>query len=194
MKQNLADTMTQANKDYPSGSGEWYKFLEGDNEMRILTAFHVYAEHFSMSGYKGVCLGKEEGCQGCEEGTKPTAKWLAWGANKEGLQLYKFGHKIIEQISAYQNDPEYAFDEFPMPYTINVKAKNAGSKEVVYNVIPRKVSEVNAKTIEALEKNHTPEQIVDAMKEKKQKGDEADDPSPEIVYPQEDINPDDIPF
>ena len=95
-KQNLNDTIDQANKDY--GGSDFFKFEEGNNEMRILTPFHVYAEHYSPSGYKGVCLGKENDCGGCEEGTKPTAKWLAWGVNKDGLKLFKFGHKIIKQV------------------------------------------------------------------------------------------------
>ena len=201
-KQNLNDTIDQANKDY--GGSDFFKFEEGNNEMRILTPFHVYAEHYSPSGYKGVCLGKEEGCEGCKEGTKPTAKWLAWGANKEGLKLFKFGHKIIKQISALQNDTEYSFEEFPMPYPINIKADGAGETTVVYTVMPRKVSKVNADLIKSLEDKLMPNQIVDGMKDKKKGVSEGDKQASEeynnmgekgkVDYPDEEINPDDIPF
>jgi hypothetical protein len=43
---------------------------------------------------------------------------------------------IANAIGGFQADPEYAFDEMPMPYDININAQNAGTKEVVYNVIP----------------------------------------------------------
>ena len=201
-KQNLNDTIDQANKDY--GGSDFFKFEEGNNEMRILTPFHVYAEHYSPSGYKGVCLGKEEGCGGCKEGTKPTAKWLAWGANKEGLKLFKFGHKIIKQISALQNDTEYSFEEFPMPYPINIKADGAGETTVVYTVMPRKESKVNADLIKSLEDKLMPNQIVDGMKDKKKGVSESDKQASEeynnmgekgkVDYPEEEIDPNNIPF
>jgi hypothetical protein len=35
-----------------------------------------------------------------------------------------------------QLDPDYVFEEVPMPYNINIQTENAGKKEAKYTVIP----------------------------------------------------------
>jgi hypothetical protein len=47
---------------------------------------------------------------------------------------------FYDQIEALQTNPEYAFDEVPMPYEITLNAKGAGSKEVVYTVTPARAN------------------------------------------------------
>ena len=201
-KQSLDESIDEANKAY-GGPSDYYKLKNGDNLVRILTPFKVYGKHFSKSGYKGVCIGREEGCKGCEEGTKPNAKWLAWGYvpakwNDEivnELRLLDFGYKILTQLRDWQKDDERGFAEFPMPYAINIKTQNAGQTDVIYTVMPRKDSPVDEAMMIAMEKKQTPEQIVEAMKEKKGKGDkQVALTGKNYEYPQDSIDPDDIPF
>lgn len=44
---------------------EWYKLQEGSNRIRILSPLAVVVKHYIEGGYKGNCLGKDDGCPGC---------------------------------------------------------------------------------------------------------------------------------
>ena len=204
VKQSLDETIEHANKEY-GGPSEYYKLKNGANLIRILTPFKVYGKHFAKMGYKGICIGKDEGCKGCAEGTKPSAKWLAWGYVPEAvgdkfqnkLALLEFGYTIVSQLRDLQKDDEHGFEEFPMPYPINVKTDKVGTTDVTYTVIPRKESPIDEELLKELAKENTPEQIVEAMKEKKGKKSEVEPSEARgagIEYPRDDINPDDIPF
>ncbi len=163
----LNDSMKEATAKYGGGS-EWIQLEQGDNgPFRLLIAPFVYAEHYSPFGYKGVCIGQDKGCEGCKEGTKPTPKWLAWASTSTEVGLAKFGYSIIKQLASFQENPEYAFTEYPMPWTFTIK-KTGEKLDTEYSVVPaRSNSEVDAKTVALLEKKKTPEQIVESMKEKK---------------------------
>jgi len=204
-KQDLGASLDEGNEKY-GGLSDFYKMEEGDNIMRILTSFHLYGEHYHPTDRdrSGVCIGKDENCLSCnheEKPSVPTARWLAWAVNAEGLKLVKFGTRIMKSLKALQNESDWQFEGFPMPYIINVKATGAGTKEVVYTVIPKKPTEVKEDVMEALEKKLSPADIVQAMKDKKTKGGDGTAEKVnnvgvkgEIDYPEEDINPDDIPF
>ena len=43
---------------------------------------------------------------------------------------------FYKQIEALQLDPEYAFEEVPMPYDITINAIGAGDIKVKYTVVP----------------------------------------------------------
>lgn len=186
----LSDSMKQANEKWGGGS-DWIQLEQGENgPYRLLTAPYVYAEHYSPSGYKGVCIGQDSACEGCKESTKPTPKWLAWASEKDTVKLAKFGYSIIKQLASFQDNPEYAFEEYPMPWTFTIK-KTGEKLDTEYSVVPsRQNSEAPEAVMKLLEKQKTPEQIVDAMKEKKG-GKVA---TSQVDYPKDDISPDDIPF
>ena len=200
----------------PEQGGDWFKFKEGQNRIRIASNGEPLGEHFKV----GVCYGKKKGCKGCtgENPTEPSFKKLLWifdrtkvkvvedGVEVEreaGLKLAKFGSKILKQLDALSENPDYEFDTFPMPYDIVINAKGAGDKEVVYTVMPSpKLTPLTAEEVEKLEKQKTPVQIVQAMKDKQMKKDgtfvagpnDTHEASSGIDYPKDDINPDDIPF
>jgi hypothetical protein len=44
---------------------------------------------------------------------------------------------IAKSLGSVQEDPDYAFTKFPMPYDITINAKGAGTKEVDYQVVAR---------------------------------------------------------
>jgi len=167
----------------------WFKMVEGDNPMRVLTAFTVFAEHFGT--YKGVCIGEDENCEGCKEGTKANPKWLTWIHDKKDdqVKLAKFGYTIIKQLSTYQDDSEYAFSEYPMPYDITINAKGAGTKEVEYTVKPARTNTpCDPDVLEKVDKEEETDVIVEKMKDKKRGVKQ-----PQVDYP-EGPNPDDVPF
>lgn len=210
-KFDLNAQMERAEQEFPGsgGSGDWYKLQEGANgPVRVLTPFEIYAQHYKPGGYSGICLGKEEGCPGCEAGEKPGVKWMCYVYDKQSkkIMLAKFAYKIAKQVQAYQNNPEYAFDEAPMPYDITINAVGAGTKEVTYTVVPgRTNSEVPETVMAELAKRNTTEQIKTRIKNKQRKAlglAVEDDGFTEaaaahaggIEYPTEEINPEDIPF
>lgn len=206
---DLNAAINDAEATWPSdGSKEWFKIEEGDNRIRILTPLMVYPQHYNPAGYKGICLGKDAGCPGCANDEKPSIKWLCWVIDrKDGeVKLAKLPHAVAKQLQAYQNDPEYAFSEAPMPYDVTIKAKNAGTTDVEYNTVAGRTSEpVPEETMEELLKKTTPEDVKARAKEKKLKELGLAQPEPPVEaydptgkdYPtaeSEGINPDNIPF
>lgn len=202
---NINDSIEEANKQYPSAGSDWFRFEEGDNKMRVMTSFAVMGKHFSQSGYKGICVGEEHNCKGCAEGTKANPRWMAWILDHKdnSLKTVEFPYKIVKQLGEYQNSEEYSFPDFPMPYDINIKAEKAGTKDVIYTIIPARESSVVSQDVQdLLEKEESVENIVQKMKDK-QTGEVSDvkkkpkgtvDIRTTDKYPDEDINPEDIPF
>lgn len=68
---------------------------------------------------------------------KPTFKWLCYVLDRKDGQVKAFfmPHTIYKQIEALELNPEYTFDEVPMPYDVTINAKGAGTKEVDYTVV-----------------------------------------------------------
>lgn len=187
----------------------WFKPKEGDNRIRIVSTGAVIAEHFKV----GVCYGKDKGCKTCAAGVgitdeeekkkyQPSVKWMFWIIDRTDgqLKLYKIGAKIMKAISALQKNPDYSFSKIPA-YDITVNVKNAGTKAAEYQLLPSpKITDLTEAEQAELGKKHSTLDIVAAMKKKqlvKEGGTPTDTASEEIShvdYPQEDINPDDIPF
>ncbi len=193
MKIDFNKTVDSHEAMFPQeANSEWFKITEGENRIRILSDGEMIFEHFK----RGVCIGKEEGCPVCMEGEKPSMRVLFWILDhKDGkVKLAKLPYMIFKMIASYQKNPEYAFTEVPMPYDLTITAKNAGTKEVEYGLIPaRKETPVSNEVIEKLSKEKMPNEIVKAMKEKALKS-AGKKPIEKVEYPAEDINPDDIPF
>jgi len=199
----------------PERRGGWLKLKEGENRIRIASAGAVMADHYET----GTCYGKAKGCKGCAMGKEPTFRKLFWvfdrtkvkyvedGKEYEreaGLKLAKLGSVILKQLDAFAENQDYKFTEWPMPYDITIKAVGAGDKSVKYTVMPSpNRTPLTQEEQEALAKEHKPEEIVKAMKKKQAKsegnyvpepGEDTGGASSGIQYPQDDINPDDIPF
>lgn len=120
-KVNFADARKRAESEGLLGGGDYLKLQEGDNRMRVMSECLEHPGEF-----KG----------------KPTFKWLLYVLDRRDGKLKPFfmAHSIFTQIEAFQNNPDYAFDEVPMPYDITVNAKGAGTKEVVYTVVPARTN------------------------------------------------------
>lgn len=207
MSFNFNEAVKGAEEKYGVGSNsktEWLtKFIEGDTRLRLLSHTVAYAQHYIVGGYMGVCLGKDRGCPGCAVSDKPKLKWLGWVLHEEQIKPCLLPHTIVVELGNYQADPEYAFTEPPMPYDITITKKKTGEKEqnVKYSI---KASRINAPVSEEimaeLAKKLSPDQLKDKMREKKaielgiKPNVEPDQPTGVIEYPEEEINPEDIPY
>lgn len=115
MKFNVSEVMDKADKDYGLGSGEYFKIQEGANKFRLLSPGMPH-----QSEYMG----------------KLNLKFVAWILDRKDskIKLYFMPRSILKAIKALQDDPEYKFDEVPMPYDLTINATNAGTMDVDYQV------------------------------------------------------------
>lgn len=208
---SLNAKIEEANKsEHSNSSSGWFKMKEGKNQFRILTEPEVMFENYKM----GICYHQ---C-GFEGNAKYLARVLDRADNK--VKLYKIPYGIFKTIAGFEADEDLSFSTFPMPYDIKVNATNAGTKEVEYVVMASpKIVEVPQDVIDFLEKQKPLKEVISAMQEvniKKHKADgtwqkEQDrlaelkkdlesgrggtlKKEDQIEYPEEEIDPEDIPF
>ena len=193
--------MDAAEKEYGfSNNNDWYKFKEGKNRIRLLTAFIPFASHYKA----GACLGKADCpiCKADKEGkTPPSVKYLCYVLDYDDnatIKLAQLPWNVSKSIQDLQADPEYAFEEVPMPYGITINATGAGKKEVVYSVIPSAKREpLSPEIMEKIASLKAPEEVKEAMKNKKMRElglmpDKKTAPMP--TADQDEISPEDIGF
>lgn len=183
---------------------DFYKLVEGNNLMRIVSEFTGVKTMNEGKNYKGIFTGTEkEERAWIEAGPKGDKgkfirrtqfKAWAWAIIRESgeLRIVQLGNSIIKQLYDLRTSTDYAFKAFPMPYDINIKTTNAGTLDVNYSVMAaRQNTEVTADEIAALNKKKSIEDIIKAILNKQTGGDKTEG---SVEYPAEKINPDDIPF
>lgn len=112
----INELIQKAEKEYGLGKGEYFKVQEGANKIRVLSELI-----FNESEYKG----------------NPTYRFVCWVLDRKDavIKPYFMPVSIARALGSMQEDPEYAFKDFPMPYDITINAKGAGTKEVDYQVV-----------------------------------------------------------
>lgn len=207
---NLRERVDQAEKQAqqegiaPKNTG-FYKFKESDNVFRVMTIFEPIFEDFKQ----GICFTN------C--GFEGSMKQMCYivdmretdvdGRPEPTLKIFKMPNTIADIIINYQYDEDWKYDEVPMPYDIKVNAIGAGLKEVKYTVTPRPTrTTIDPKFIEQLEKATPITDLIKRMKEKNAAAHGKTLPGTESTehleqtaqampdYPEEEINPEDIPF
>lgn len=206
----LSDKIKEAEtSEHSVGSnGGWFKVKEGMNSLRILSEPEIMFEDFKM----GICY------HNC--GYHGNAKYLTHVLDRADgkVKLYKIPYGIFQTIAGFEKDEDYGFDGFPMPYDIKINAINAGTKEVKYTVIPSpKTSPVGDEVLDVLSKQKPCKEIIGIFQEKnieKHKGTGyfqeqqkaleelatslaqggSLKPEESVEYPEDDVNPEDIPF
>jgi len=100
-----------------AGGAVW-KPKEGDNRIRLVSE----------------CLEHPGTFNG-----KPTFKWLCFILDRaDGLvKPYFMPNNVFEQIEALQLNPDYAFDEVPMPFDITSKPATLTACRYLIRVWPR---------------------------------------------------------
>lgn len=113
--------------------GEYLKMREGANRVRILS------EPLPHPGsYKGT----------------PNFKWFTRVIDREDgkIKVWFMPHTIFRLIRDLQESDDYGFEDCPMPYDVTVQAKNAGTKEVEYSVVPaRKNTPLSADELDVID-------------------------------------------
>lgn len=130
------------NRDY-----DFYKMVEGENKMRILSEGEVVRQYFFGKGIKpSICYGKEKGDpysinppidKQTGEPKKPSIKYTCYVLDRvdNKVKLADLPYSVIKSVSELQQDSDWVFDEFPMPYDIKVNYKPNESPANMYTVI-----------------------------------------------------------
>ncbi len=118
---SLRDRRKDAEQKGLLSSGEYLKIQEGDNRWRLMTE---PIPHPGM--YEG----------------RANFKWLCYVIDRRDGQVkpYFMPSVVFRQLENFQSDEEYAFEDFPMPYDVNLKAIKAGTKDVTYSLIASRKS------------------------------------------------------
>ncbi|MEW6126713.1 MAG: hypothetical protein AB1757_06720 [Acidobacteriota bacterium] len=151
-KFNAADTLKKAEADGLLGKSDYLKIQEGENRIRLLSDPVAY-----QSEFKG----------------KFNTKFVAWVLDRRDGQVkaYFMPATVLEGIGALQSNPDYAFEEVPMPFDITVVAKGAGTKEVKYSVLgARTNTPLTEVELKALEAKGTIQDYLKEVEEVKQSG------------------------
>lgn len=157
----------------------YFKMQEGDNRIQLLTHCAQLAQVYDPATKK---------YRVAVEGDKNISiKGVCWVLQDGKVKQAKLSYVVVKAIRELQNDPDYQFQEFPMPRLINIKAKGAGTKEVEYTVIPSPKEVVTpVEVVNELALKPTPDDIVEKLKNKGE--------SKPVEYPEEDIRPEDVSF
>ncbi len=214
MRYSFNDEVEEYKRTNPQlNQTDYFKFQEGLNKIRVLSKGEVLAEHFKL----GICFGMEKGCPFHTEEYKLTPariKWLMWIIDRSDnkIKLAKMPYGVIKVIGDLQKNEDFAFDEVPMPYDITISATNAGTKEVKYSVMPSiKRTEITEEETLKYDEQTPVEEIVQKMKDKQREKvsqdplfqrrqeelrQELESSTGEVdsIYPEEEINPNEIPF
>ena len=197
---SLKEDIEAQSKKYGGGGGnsDFFQFKKGLNRMRILAEPKVIAFHFFGRGEKPViCIGIDEGCQYHKKDDKKSSIKLAtYIIDRDDENKIKFAElplSISYSLSDLQEDSDFAFEDFPMPYDVKVTSdpENVDPKSKYRLVASPKQEPLTTGEKEGLDeamKKMTPEQYVQIRKDK-QKGEKTSDKE----YPEEDLSGD-VPF
>lgn len=184
-KMNWVDEQEKVNAE--KSSEGYFDIQEGDNRIQLLT--HV-------APLPQVWDNTERKYRNPEEGDKNiSVKGVCWVLHEGKIKQAKLPYTVVKAVRELMQDPDYAFSEFPMPRLINIKAKNAKTKEVEYTVIPApKESPVSDEIKAEVSSRPTPEEVVEKIKGSKlaQSNVPEEEPKTKVDYP--DVHPEDIPF
>lgn len=199
------DRIVGGMEDESRMESDFYKIVEGDNKMRIISDFMEVKTKQDGSKFGDICNGMSQqererwiSAGGKDAKGKPVryiaTKGWAWAVIRSTgtVKVIKLAPTILRQLAELKSDPEWAFDSFPMPYDINVKAKGAGSKEVEYSIVASKnTTPVTEEEMAQLNKKKTIPDLVASIAAK-QAGKSASTERAE--YPSNDISPDEMGF
>lgn len=223
---SLRDDMQKDQEQYGAGKkGDFFKFEKsGLFKLRVLAKPIALATHFFGKGVPAsVCYGQDKGCP-FHGGDGPSVKFQTYVLDRADgkVKLGELPWSVVDAIASLEEDPDYNFTEYPMPFDIKITVdKENKDPKQIYRVLPSPSrSELTAdekKELETKSAKMSIEQYVDKRKndalqrhkddgtwEREQEArrklaEEIQAAKEEVAardkdYPTEDINPDDIPF
>lgn len=213
----MDDIRSESKKYGGGGDNTYFRFDEaGVYRIRILNAPKVTATHFfgKGKGMSAVCMGMDEGCPyHTKDDQKASIKLATYVIDRADgkVKMGELPLSISYSLNDLQEDEDFAFTEFPMPYDVKITydPDNNDPKAKYRLVASPKHEPLTDEEVEALEvamESQTPEQYVEHKKSKqKEKTGEvrtnevkttevSPRKSPGIDYPKNDVAEEDMPF
>lgn len=171
------DTLDAQMKQYGAGGqSDKYEFVRGANRLRILNFPAILATHFigGKGGTAVICVGIEEGCQHHKDDDKnPSLKLVTYVIDrKDGkIKLAELPLSVRYALKDLQDDEDYSFDDFPMPYDVKITSDPDNTDpKAKYRLVgsPNRVplTADEQKEFEELMSKMTPEKYVEKRKAK----------------------------
>ena len=193
--------MKKATEEYGVGGGntEFLRFeSSGDFKIRVLTPGYPMGTYFYGKGTKPRIAYSEMPDElkptdpETGEKAKPNVKFVCYVIDRadNNIKLAELPWTVVKAITNYQEDEDFAFDDFPMPFDIKVTFKKDAAPAEKYTVLPNPnrtelTEEMHAAFEEKMEAM-TPEQYIEKRKEKQRIADasesQLDDPSNQSGY------------
>lgn len=255
MSYSFDEELEKANSEYGGTQiSSFYKVQEGNsNVIRVLTRGSQYAKQFmGMKNYRTL-YGKEKGDplrQPDDADAKKPGR-IVVPVNEKGqtskpsiisvvyildrtdnkIKIAELSYSIVKQIAELQKNPDYKFDDLPMPYDLRITYKKEAAPNEKYRVEVKPGSEdltpEQVKELELKVSERSTESIAEKQKTRQIESDEkfgmrisqeelakdASDYNANMVatmkkqregmnknttsgieYPDDEINPEDIPF
>ena len=187
----------EASKYGGGGASDRFKFVKGDNRIRVLEiAQGMLATHF-VDEKPILCIGIKEGCRYHGDGAptkknakgeavpvKPSIKKLMYvyvvsqGKDAVGKVMMMFApYTVVKALQDLATDPEWSFEAFPMPYDVTIKYDKDAAPVNMYKVIGSPArTEIAGDVMEQL--NAMPK-LADIMEKMKSKGEAVPPPDDE---------------
>lgn len=141
--------MQQASEEHGvGGGGDFFQFEKsGVYKLRLLTPAFPIATHFFGKGVAAkVCYGADKGCpfhgdkaprnENGDE-AKPSVKFMAYVIDRRDgkVKMGELPWSVISAVTTFQEDEDYAFEDFPMPYDIKVTVDKDASAANIYKTL-----------------------------------------------------------
>ncbi len=126
---SITDQINREMKEV-SDRGSFFKAVEGENKIRILSEGSIIATHW-VNDRPFPCYGETKGCPRHGFGAPkdkdgkpqmPQVKYTCYVLDRTDnkVKLADLPYSVIKSVGDLQNDADWAFSEFPMPYDIKI--------------------------------------------------------------------------
>lgn len=157
-----------------SKSSDFFRFPDGRTTVRVL-AFHTKPDisyWFNGKFYPEFPDGIDN-----PEAVSRSVKFFSYLLVDGEIRLSSLPQSIFIKLKDLAESPSWEFDEFPMPYDIEVVYKPKESPAKKYSVNPLPHSDVEADVLENLEKEKPLDELAELIRGKR---DKANDSTEEI--------------
>src|SRR6185436_12988590 len=138
---SLRDDMKKDQEQYGAGKkGDFFRFEKsGVYKLRVLAKPIALATHFFGKGVPAsVCYGQDKGCP-FHGGDGPSVKFQTYVLDRTDgkVRLGELPWTVVDALATYEEDPDYTFTEYPMPFDIKVTVdKENSDPKQIYKVMP----------------------------------------------------------
>lgn len=149
------------NKKQGGNRADFFKLKNGDNKVVILTNPVGYSEVFKI----GIAY------EGCGYGQFAGRRYKCYVKDIEDgkIKIANFSYTVAGGLNALSEGARTKFATFPMPYMVNFKTENAGTKEVKTSVIADEDYTVTPEDQEELDSYDSIREILDRLKASQKK-------------------------